>query len=231
MPIKNFDDWLLESLNMKPEDLLIEYLNYGENFALIGGAESERTMELVINELGSRNALVITAATAYKEAAKRKYLKIFNRLGCDTDFIDASNNGEVDTDENLMKLKVADTILFVGGDQSRITRCYIGTSFLDVMKKKVSEGMALIGTSAGAMSMSEVMIAGGKGTPIMINGLSMLPNIIIDTHFQERDRKSRLKIAVGQTPDKIGLGISEDTAIVFKGKEIVILGKSNIEVI
>ena len=71
MPIKNFDDWLLESLNMKPEDLLIEYLNYGENFALIGGAESERTMKLVINELGSRNVLVITAATAYKEAAKK----------------------------------------------------------------------------------------------------------------------------------------------------------------
>jgi cyanophycinase-like exopeptidase len=40
-----------------------------------------------------------------------------------------------------------------------------------------------------------------------------------------------LKIAVGRTPDKIGLGISEDTAIVFKGKKIVILGKSNIEVI
>jgi cyanophycinase len=231
MTIKNFDDWLLESLNMKPEDLLIEYLNYGENFALIGGAESEKTMELVINELGSRNALVITTATAYKEEAKGKYLKIFNSLGCDTDFIDASDNGEVDTDENLMKLEAADTILFVGGDQSRIARCYIGTSFLDIMKEKVSEGMALIGTSAGAMAMSEVMIAGGKENPIIIKGLSILPNIIIDTHFRERDRKSRLKIAVGRTPDKIGLGISEDTAIVFKGKKILILGKSNIEVI
>ena len=91
--------------------------------------------------------------------------------------------------------------------------------------------MALIGTSAGAMAMSEVMIAGGKETPIMSKGLSMLPNLIIDTHFQERDRKPRLEIAVGQVSEKIGLGISEDTAIIFKGKQILILGKGEIEVI
>ena len=231
MPIKNFEDWLVENLNMNTEEMLMEYLNDGETFALIGGAESERTLRLVMNELGSRNLLVITAATAYKEETKEKYLKIFDDLGCDTAFIDAFDREEVDTEEELLKLKVADTVFFVGGDQSRIVKAYLGTSFLNEMKRRVSEGMALIGTSAGAMAMSEVMIAGGKEAPIMSKGLSMLPNLIIDTHFQERDRKPRLEIAVGQVSEKIGLGISEDTAIIFKGKQILILGKSEIEVI
>lgn len=223
---------LFENFRGAPnEETLIISLRDNENFALIGGSESKRTLELVINELGTSNILVITTATAYKEDAEKKYINLFNTLGCNPDFIHASISDEVDTKENLNKLKNADTIFFTGGDQSRITKCYLGTSFLDEMRRRVSEGTPLIGTSAGAMSMSQDMIAGGDESPIMGKGLSMLPNIIIDTHFQERNRKPRLKMAVRDTQNKIGIGISEDTAIVFKGKKIITFGKGNIKIL
>ena len=223
---------LFENFRGAPnEEHLIISLRDNENFALIGGAESKRTLELIINELGTSNILVITTATAYKEDSEKKYTKLFNSLGCNTDFIHASISDEVDTKENLNKLKNADAIFFTGGDQSRITKCYLGTSFLDEMRRRVSEGTPLIGTSAGAMSMSQDMIAGGDESPIMGKGLSMLPNIIIDTHFQERNRKPRLKMAVRDTQNKIGIGISEDTAIVFKGKKIITFGKGNIKIL
>jgi cyanophycinase len=212
------------------EETIIRSLRDNENFALIGGAETKGILELVINELGSSNVLVITTATSYKEDAEKKYLKYFNSLGCNTDFIHASISDEVDTKENLSKLKNADTIFFTGGDQSIITKCYLGTLFLHEMRNRVSEGIALIGTSAGAMAMSQDMITGGDESPIMGKGLSIIPNIIIDTHFQERNRNQRLEMAVRYTPNKIGLGISEDTAIVFKGKEVLIFGNGNIKV-
>jgi cyanophycinase len=231
MLIKNFGDWLVESFNLKYEDMIAPYLRNGQTFALVGGSESEKCLELVINGLGSANLLVVTAATAHKEDAERKYLPIFNRLGCITTFLHTSTVSEVDTEENLKKLDVADTIFFVGGDQSRITECYLGTYFLSRMKQRVSEGMAVVGTSAGAMALSGEMIAGGKSIPLMKKGLSMLPDIVVDTHFRERGRISRLEIAVGLTSGKIGLGISEDTAIIFRGREVFVFGQEGIEVI
>jgi cyanophycinase len=227
--IKLFENYRGTNKKTSNEEILIRSLSDNENFALIGGAESKRTLELVINELGSSNVLVITTATSYKEDAEKKYTKLFNSLGCNTDFIHASISDEVDTRENLTRLKNADTIFFTGGDQSRITKCYLGTSFLYEMRRRVSEGTPLIGTSAGAMAMSQDMIAGGDESPIMGKGLSMLPNIIIDTHFQERNRKPRLEMAVSDTINKIGIGISEDTAIVFKGKQVLTFGKGNIK--
>ena len=227
--IKLFENYRGTNKKTSNEEILIRSLSDNENFALIGGAESKRTLELVINELGSSNVLVITTATSYKEDAEKKYTKLFNSLGCNTDFIHASISDEVDTRENLTRLKNADTIFFTGGDQSRITKCYLGTSFLYEMRRRVSEGTPLIGTSAGAMAMSQDMIAGGDESPIMGKGLSMLPNIIIDTHFQERNRKPRLEMAVSDTINKIGIGISEDTAIVFKGKHVLTFGKGNIK--
>jgi cyanophycinase len=218
------------SEEVKNQEKIIRTLSDNENFALIGGAETKKTLEFVINELGSNNVLVITTATSLKEDAEKKYLKNFNGLGCITDFIHASVSDDVDTKENLSKLKNADTIFFTGGDQSIITKCYLGTLFLDEMKKKVSKGTALIGTSAGAMAMSKNMITGGDETPIMGKGLSIIPDIIIDTHFKERNRNKRLEMAVSYTPKKIGLGISEDTVVIFKGKNILTFGNGKIKV-
>ena len=52
------------------------------------------------------------------------------------------------------------------------------------------------------------------------NDCNEIPDIIIDTHFKERNRNNRLEMAVSYTPKKIGLGISEDTVIIFKGLNI-----------
>ena len=103
--IKLFENYKGTKKNAPNEEHLIRSLSDNENFALIGGSESKRTLELVINELGSSNVLVITTATAYKEDAEKKYTKLFNSLGCNTDFIHASISDEVDTKENLNKLK------------------------------------------------------------------------------------------------------------------------------
>jgi cyanophycinase-like exopeptidase len=54
-------------------------------------------------------------------------------------------------------------------------------------------------------------------------GLSVLPNVIIDTHFKERAREERLGSAV-RSNGKIGWGISEDSAIVIKNGNMKTFG-------
>ena len=81
----------------------------------------------------------------------------------------------------------------------------------------------LAGTSAGAMSMSLQMIAGGsvvdamqKGNVKMARGMSYLDQVIIDTHFIQRGRFGRLAEAVARFPNQLGIGLAEDTGLIIK---------------
>ena len=74
------------------------------------------------------------------------------------------------------------------------------------------------GTSAGASAMSTHMVAFGAsgGTPKqrmvqMAAGLGVLPGVIVDQHFQQRNRLGRLLATIAQNPALLGLGIDEDT--------------------
>jgi cyanophycinase len=71
------------------------------------------------------------------------------------------------------------------------------------------------------------MIEGGKETPRVGAGLSLLPNFIIDSHFEERNRIIRLKKAVDLGGTRIGLGISEDSAVIINKNSIKVIGNGN----
>ena len=53
------------------------------------------------------------------------------------------------------------------------------------------------------------------------NPSGFLKNIIIDQHFSERGRISRLITAVSYNPYNLGIGIDENTAIILDGKGIL----------
>ena len=70
--------------------------------------------------------------------------------------------------------------------------------------------------------MSTAMIVRGDATShphknsVRISpGLGFLKNIIIDQHFTERGRISRLITAVSYNPYNLGIGIDENTAIIL----------------
>lgn len=220
--IINYNQFILEKSNMNE---ISNNFNNKVNIGLIGGAESTKTLQSVLSQLNSKKILVITTATKYKEEAEEKYSTIFKELGYYVDFIHASANHELDVPKNIDKLNIIDTIFFTGGDQSRISKCFLGTNFLNEM---ISKKITLVGTSAGSMAFSRNMISGGIKEPLMSTGLSILPDVIIDTHYKERKRSNRLEIAV-KLNGGIGCGISEDSAIVIKDGDIITFGDVDIK--
>jgi cyanophycinase len=80
------------------------------------------------------------------------------------------------------------------------------------------------------MSMAENMITGGKEKVECGLGLSLIPELIIDTHFIERDRLPRLVQAVSIYPNRIGVGISENTAIIIKNGKFRVIGYGSVTV-
>ena len=52
----------------------------------------------------------------------------------------------------------------------------------------------------------------------MRQGLSLIPELIIDTHFVRRGRFGRLAEAIAKFPQLVGLGLAEDTGVVIKNR-------------
>ena len=119
------------------------------------------------------------------------------------------------------RLDKATGVYFTGGDQRRLVALLGGTDFAERLKVRYAEGLHLGGTSAGASAMSAVMIGRGQGRRAprissvrLAPGLGILPDIIVDQHFRERERLGRLMTAVIENPGHLGFGIDEDTAFI-----------------
>ena len=132
--------------------------------------------------------------------------------------------------EFLQPLKKATAIWFMGGVQSRITAAYLGTDFEKAIAELLDRGGVIGGSSAGAAIQSHVMIAGGQKEAKLASGFDLLPGTIIDQHFVARNRQPRLIGAVAQHPQRVGLGIDEGTALIVRGRQIEVLGRSTVTV-
>ena len=126
------------------------------------------------------------------------------------------------SDEELLEaLRRATGLFFTGGDQLRLTSIVSGTAFGELARDRLwSDGLVIGGTSAGAAAMSSTMVVSGRdeGTVRRADirlapGLGYFRDVIIDTHFAQRGRISRLLAVLAQNPEMIAIGIDENTAI------------------
>src|SRR5262249_61587746 len=95
------------------------------------------------------------------------------------------------------------------------------------------------GPAGGARASAAGVVGGGEGGPGLgrapgapAPGLGVFPRLIIDQHFSQRKRLGRLLTAVAIEPSKLGVGIDEDTAIVYSpSRRSAAGGSGEIEVI
>jgi len=181
----------------------------------------------VVQESGGIHAsikVIPTASSIPKEVGKN-YIQAFTKLGCtDIEVLDIRSREDAEKEEVMEKIAAADCVMFSGGDQSKITNNIGNTSLHKLLHKRlIEEPIVIAGTSAGAMMMSQEMIAGGssaysmvKGAVNMYKGLGFVPNLIIDSHFVMRGRFGRVAEAIAQFPHLLGVGLAEDTGLIIK---------------
>ncbi|AUC83267.1 cyanophycinase [Lacinutrix sp. Bg11-31] len=197
---------------------------------------SEGILFHVVRESGgtAANIVVIPTASSIPVEVGENYLEAFNTLGCtNVKVLDIRSQEDSKKQESIDLIKAANCIMFSGGDQSKITERIGGTEIHKIIKHryKTEKGFVVAGTSAGAMMMSNEMIAGGsatesfiKGAVTMYKGLSLIPGLIIDTHFIKRGRFGRVSEAVAQFPKLIGIGLAEDTGMIIKNSKCRVIG-------
>ncbi len=196
----------------------------------IGGNEDKTTdlevLRAICNlpEGGTRTVEVLPIASRIPEEAGGQYVEPFQTIGAKTvNIMDIRTRAEADSDELVQRIIDADVVFFTGGDQLRITNLLGGSRVLETLKGHFQRGGVIAGTSAGAAAMSQAMIYQGragnalrKGNVQMTPGLGLIRNTVVDSHFTQRGRFSRLLEVVIGNPGVIGLGLDEDSGVVVR---------------
>ena len=198
---------------------------------------SEGILYHVVKEAGGvdANIVIIPTASSIPVEVGESYLDAFSTLGCkNVSVLDIRKKEDSEKTSSIELIKNANCVMFSGGNQSKITNKIGGTTIHTILadRYKNEDGFVIAGTSAGAMAMANEMIAGGsaseafiKGAVTMYKGLSLIPELIIDTHFIRRGRFGRQSEAVAKHPNLIGIGLAEDTGMIIKnGNDCTVIG-------
>jgi cyanophycinase len=213
---------------------------------VIGGAEDKIRDRVILNRFvalaggPAARIAVISTASSLGPAAGERYQAIFSELGVRrVRPIHAFTRAEANDPAIARQLRDATGIFLTGGNQLRLSATIGGTKLAIAIAERHADGAVVAGTSAGASAMSSHMIAFGAsgGTPkhrmaAMAAGLGLLPSVIVDQHFQQRNRLGRLLSIIAQNPSLLGLGVDEDTAGVVTDDGILeVIGRGSVTIV
>jgi cyanophycinase len=213
---------------------------------VIGGAEDKVRDRVILNRFvslaGGTDATiaVISTASSLGAEAGERYKQVFGDLGVRrVRPLHAITRPQANDETSALAVRDATAIFLTGGNQLRLSSTIGGSRLADAILERFRHGAVVAGTSAGASALSSHMIAFGASgaTPKhrmaqISAGLGMLPGVIIDQHFQQRNRLGRLLSLIAQNPSLLGLGVDEDTAGVVGPDHVMeVIGRGSITVV
>ena len=213
---------------------------------VIGGAEDKIRDRIILNRFvglaggESATVAVISTASSLGHEAGERYRQIFGEMGVKTVRpLHAMTRAQANDETFARAVRDATGIFLTGGNQLRLSSTLGGTRLASAILDRFHDGMVVAGTSAGASAMSSHMIAFGASgaTPkhrmaAIAAGLGVLPGVIVDQHFQQRNRLGRLLSLIAQNPSLLGLGVDEDTAGVVGPDHILeVIGRGSVTVV
>ena len=211
----------------------------------IGGAEDKLDDKVILSTFlqisgGSRARIVIVPTASSIEAAGERYKAIFLGMGADSAEVTFfGNRSDAQRPSLLAALERATGIFLTGGNQLRLSSILGGTPAAEIIRRRNNEGATVAGTSAGASILSSHMVAyGASGNAPkqrmaqMVAGFGLVPDVIIDQHFRQRDRIGRLLTLVASNPRLLGVGVDEDTAVLIEGLDMMeVIGRHSVTVV
>ena len=216
------------------------------HLVIIGGAEDKLRQRQILARFvalaGGADArvVVISTASSLGDEATELYLSLFRQMGiADVRGMRPLVREDANDARLVSALDDASAIFMTGGNQLRLSSVIGGTLLGRTMVERHRRGAVVAGTSAGASAIASHMVAFGTSgaTPKqrmtqMSAGLGLLPGVLIDQHFEQRNRFGRLLALVAQSPALLGLGIDEDTAALVSPKGILeVLGKGSVTIL
>lgn len=206
---------------------------WGRLVALAGGKGARFAVFATAAGNPERSAEAIMAALR-KHGAEAEHIPVAPRLP-GSDYRAAAKDPHW-----VARVRAARGIYFAGGAQERITQALSPdgqtTPVLEAIREVFRNGGVVAGSSAGAAIMSATMFRDapdllavlGEGVRMgqeIAPGLAFVDEaVMVDQHFLKRGRIGRLLPAMLQQNIRLGIGIDENTAAIFQGDEVEVIG-------
>jgi cyanophycinase len=201
-----------------------------------GGNLPEEVYDEFVKLAGGPKGKLVLIPSAYpyenREALEYRFNGWLQYPTVSFHFLHADSREEADSEEFAKPLEEATGVWMSGGAQGRLADLYKGTRVEQALQKLLQRGGVIGGTSAGAAIMSQTMIRQGTSREAEIDaGFGLLQAAVVDQHFTERARHTRLLGALRENPQKIGIGVDEQTALIIRANTVRVLGQNRATVI
>jgi cyanophycinase len=207
---------------------------YGTLIAIGGAEDREQELEVLSKVFSytpedSDEVTVIATASGVPEEILPVYEEAFQRIGASkVHCLSVRERQDAADPANIELIQRSGVVFFTGGDQLRLTNVLGGSDMLKAIRNHYANGGVIAGTSAGAVAQSTTMIYNGgaadalhKGAVKMSSGLGFVEGIIIDSHFLERGRFTRLMEVGATNPEYLGVGLGEDAAVIVHRNRVL----------
>ncbi|MGL5794306.1 MAG: cyanophycinase [Waterburya sp.] len=214
---------------------------------VIGGAEDKvhgkEILQTFYNRSGGTNAIIGIVPCASREPSLigERYYKLFNDMSAkEIKVLDVRDRSGADDLVYLNFVENCTGIFLTGGDQLRLCGLLADTPLMNrIVERAQKREISLAGTSAGAAVMGHHMISGGSSAESpnrslvdLAMGLGIIPEVLVDQHFYNRNRLARLLSAIAGHPQLLGIGIDEDTCAMFESDGIIqVIGKGAVTIV
>lgn len=213
----------------------------------IGGAlraDNEALWNRLIHLAGGQGApfVVLGVASANPAASAQRVVGWLAQRGAVAESLPVTlTNPSAAADPAVLeRVRQARGVFFTGGTQERIVNTLApggkATPLLGAIEELLRRGGVVAGTSAGAAVMSRIMFRDAPSVLRVLKGevrdgeqlatgLGLVgPEVFIDQHFLKRGRFARLIPAMRAKGFGLGLGLDDNTAAVFQGGVVEIVG-------
>ena len=236
---------MLESVLQSFQPQMPQSLNTA--IMVIGGAEDKLHGREILHDFFWRSGgtdarlAIIPSASREPVVIGDRYQTIFAGMGApEIKVLNIDDRAQGELPELQEYVSECTGVFLTGGDQLRLCGLLSDTPVMNIVRSRAQSGqITLAGTSAGAAIMGYHMIAGGGSGESpnhalvdMTLGLGIIPDVLIDQHFHNRNRMGRLMSAIVSHPNLLGIGIDEDTCALFEGDGVLqVLGKGAVTIL
>jgi cyanophycinase len=136
------------------------------------------------------------------------------------------------TEEFVRPLREANAVWFEGGRQWNIADSYADTLAYKEFHRVLERGGVIAGSSAGASIQGDFLVRGAvQGSALIVapepehhKGFAFLRKSAIDQHINTRNRWDDIVPLIKERPELLGIGLSENTAIIVRGDTFEVIG-------
>jgi len=199
---------------------------------LLGGGILDIHADLIKRFAGGADATLIVVPTAYSDEqieADPDFTKVknrFSKLGIEhIQILHTRDREEANSEVFTQPIHDHNGVFFLGGNTQRIGEAYLGTKTQQALSELLARGGIIAGASAGSGIQAAYFSEEG-----LQHGFEWVRGVVVMNHFLARNKQFDHSEELRNLPDRIGLGIDENTGILVQNDRFEVIGNSYVVV-